>query len=121
MEEKNNSFTDNLAALVKAKKISIDEARKQLKQMFIHKDIDNKGNIYSTNVKDIMKMAADSSEELQQLIQDEKDYELRNLNNRDYRFDGQTSRFVEDKGEKYFNFKNGGLVKGFPRQAKKGW
>lgn len=106
MEEKNNSFTDNLAALVKAKKISIDEARKQLKQMFIHKDIDDKGNIYSTNVKDIMKMAADSPEELQQLIQDEKDYELRNLKNRDFRFDGETSRFVDSDGDYTDKVKN---------------
>ena len=34
---------------------------------------------------------------------------------------GGFKKFLEDKGEKYFNFKNGGLVKGSPRQAKKGW
>lgn len=106
MEEKNNNFTENLAALVKAKKVSIEDARKHLKQVFIHKDIDDKGNIYSTNVKDIMKLAADSPEELQQLMQEEKDYELKNLKNKDYRFDGTTSRFVDSDGDYTDKIKN---------------
>ena len=106
MAEKKDSYLEHLQALVRAKKVTVEEARKALKANFLDRDIDDKGNIYSRNTLDIMKRAADSPEELLELMQGERDLELKNLKYRDVRFDGETSRFVDAFGNYSTEVKN---------------
>lgn len=92
------SLANNLKELWKSGDITFDQYKKQVEDTFISKTVDKNGDIIGNSPHDWVKQTADKTE-LKQIVQEETDYELNRLKNKQIRFDGEHSQFTNGNGE----------------------